>query len=357
MEKRDNYAKGVGLIIGAFAVIGFIFLIYYMGKESTTYRSSYSGYNVDDAVHLKVPQTGRIRLATAHLYGDEPVSEQQTGIIESHILKRLRGRLAPHPTIEHQKRASSFTHPAHIGDAIRPGNPIRIGPINKDYIMHKVGGDGRLKLAYNTREGYGDGEKDYPSPPMRGGGPPLIGAGPYPGKPLNVPVPRGSLKMTSEKYKFPFYYNSRPLHPYDYFRPYGPNQESMQNEVNYVDTPFYSRSGYSLIDTGSTDIPFIGSVSSYAPFPEVYTPWEKVGIVTSKEDSHRSDGEKTIMQLYRRAIAPLQDLFKYSVQDKNGFIIPLNVNFIEDGDLIDNIIGKGGPWKANIFVGDKYVWV
>ena len=199
MVKRYKYTKNIdsiiGIVIGALVVIGVIYLIYYMGRESVTNRSS---YNVDAASHLRIPDTGRIRLAMAHLYGDAPASQQQTEDVEKGILRRAG--YIPHPTIEHQKKASAFTHPAHIGDAIRPGNPIHIGPIGKDYIMHPEGGFDR-KLAYNVpKEGYN----------MGGGG---VGVGSYPGKPLNVPVPRGSLKMTSEKYKYPFYKSSRPVSP------------------------------------------------------------------------------------------------------------------------------------------------
>ena len=113
-----------------------------------------------------------------------------------------------------------------------------------------------------------------------------------------------------------------------FFRPYGPN-----------------------IPVG--DVPFIGSVNSYAPFPEVVTPWEKAGILTSHKDDQ-------ILNLYRRPIAPLQDLWEYQVQDKDGFVIKLvGVNYIDNGDIIQHVIGKNGlgPWKAHLFVENKYIWV
>ena len=54
-----------------------------------------------------------------------------------------------------------------------------------------------------------------------------------------------------------------------------------------------------------------------------------------------------LLNLYRRNIAPLQDLFKYTVQDKDGFIIPLKETYLEDGDTVPEVIGKevDGPWK------------
>jgi len=208
------------------------------------------------------------------------------------------------------------------------------------------------------------------------------GTGPYPGKALNVPAPRGSLKLTSEEYGFPFYQQYRPLKPYDFFKPYGPNQPKMQREVVYATTPTYAQQientdvgfgyaanptvppgglpkqlpvGYVPPYTGFGDVPFYSSVSSYAPFPEIDTPWEKVGLLTTEDPNNNA-----ILNLYRKPIAPLQDLFDYSVQDKNGFIIKLRgINFLEDGDVVPQVIGKEtlGPWKVANFVKDKYVWV
>ncbi len=231
-----------------------------------------------------------------------------------------------HPVLQYQREASYDTHPANYGDPIRPFFPIA-GP-NIDAYSYS-------NSPKNNAYAYGPGV-DRPAP----------------GQPLNVPVPQRSLKMSSEKYKYPFYYQKKPLSPYDYFRPYGPNQNEMQSEIIYADTPFYKRDPQTY--TGSGAIPFISSVSSYAPFPEVYTPWEKTGMVQTEDAK-----DESIMNLYRRPIAPLQDLFEYSVQDKDGFVIPLqNINFLEDGDTIKSIPGKEakGPWKVNIYVNNKWVW-
>ena len=104
-----------------------------------------------------------------------------------------------HPVLKYQREVSYDTIPASWGDPIRP--PSTAGPMG-GYAYQKSGGHA---YAYNNE------------------------TGPYVGKPLNVPAPRGALKLSSEYYKYPFYYQKRPLGPYDYFRPYGPNQPEMQN--------------------------------------------------------------------------------------------------------------------------------
>lgn len=237
-----------------------------------------------------------------------------------------------HPVLAYQRSASLDRHPASLGDPIRP--TIATGPTHNLY--HELGGHDK-KLAYPHLSTTG-----LMNSPSAGGG--------------VVPVPRGSLKMTNEHYKFPFYYQSKPLKPYDYFKPYGPNQPGMQNDIVYADTPFYARAdtAYSPPYTGTGSVPFIGSVSSYAPFAEVQTPWEKAGMLQTTDEQ-----DNTILNLYRRPIAPLQDLFEYTVQDKNGFIIPLKTTFLEDGDIVRSVQGKEskGSWRANIYVNNKYVWV
>lgn len=223
-----------------------------------------------------------------------------------------------HPVLEYQRIASYGTHPAVYGDPIRPPHQ-NIGP------LYRPG----FERAYNS---------EYEGPAV--------------GLPLNVPVPQDSLKLSSEEYRYPFYYQRKPLFPYDYFRPYGPNRRSMQSEIIVADTPFYRRRPYR--DPISETVPFIASVNSYAPFPEVRTAWEKTGMIQTVDPN-----DSTIMNLYRRPIAPLQDLFEYSVQDKDGFIIPLKgINYLENGDIIPSIQGKEalGSWKVNIYVNNKWVW-
>lgn len=103
---------------------------------------------------------------------------------------------------------------------------------------------------------------------------------------------------------------------------------------------------------------FVGSVDRTLspPFPEVATPWEKAGLLTTLNP--RDD---TLLNLFRRPIAPGQDLWEYAVQDKDGFIVPFQnrITYLEDGDIIDSVLGKEnkGRWRANIFSDNRYVWV
>ena len=249
--------------------------------------------------------------------------------VESSTPQR-QGYRRQHPVLEYQRKASLDTHPASYGDPIRPLG-IPAGP----------SGSGFYGAYDNAYSGF---QNNFAYDPRH--------QGPFPGKQLNVPVPQASLKMASEEYGYPFHYQQNPLAPYDYFKPYGPNQAGMQGGLEYADTPFYKRGGQPLQPGGQ--IPFISSVNSYAPFPEVSTPWEKTGMMQTVDPS-----DNTILNLYRRPIAPLQDLFEYAVQDKDGFILPLqNTNFLEDGDIVDSVPGKEskGRWKANIYVNNKWVW-
>ncbi len=181
----------------------------------------------------------------------------------------------------------------------------------------------------------------------------------------SVPVPMGALKQSSERYNRDMFRFSplargtvpsamggptlggspprttpsgfipdmnRPLSSGDYLRPYGPN-------IPVDETPFF------------------GSVNAYAPFPEITTPWEKAGILTSMRGEKSEKQE--ILNLFRRPIAPLQDLWEYQVQDKNGFVIKLEEKYLENADVVHHVIGKNGegPWKVHIFVQNKYIWV
>lgn len=164
------------------------------------------------------------------------------------------------------------------------------------------------------------------------------------------PVPAGALKESNEQYGYPFYQSEVPLKSYDYFSPYGFNDPGIQRDIFYADTPFYNNG---IVYPGYAPR-FFSSVDSFAPFPEVKSNWEKIGIIKTV-----SDMDDTIMNLYRRPIAPLQDLFEYSVQDKDGFVVPLKVNnILETGDIIESVIGKEskGKWKVEIFVNDKWIW-
>ena len=334
--ERNN---GIPLIIGIAIIIIIVGVIYNIGKSNgkKVHISPYGGSTVDQ---LKMTDAS-------------PRSLGRTG-------KQDGGDYSfrDHPVLDYQRHTSLDRHPANWGDPIRP-NLSPTGPRGRGQGQHNYYESGELASGSRYAYGYGPGIP-----------------GPIPGMPMNVPVPRGSLKKTNEGYSYPFYYQQKPLAPYDYFKPYGPNQDGMQNDIVVSDIPFYDRGDTvaatprnlgRLVDGPRGRPPmgqrrgpplpptrFFGSVDAYHPAPEINTAWEKIGMVQTVD---RDDN--TIMNLYRRSIAPLQDLFDYSVQDKDGFIIPLrHISLLEDGDIIKRIQGKEslGPWRANIYVGDKWVW-
>ncbi len=166
-------------------------------------------------------------------------------------------------------------------------------------------------------------------PPRYGGGYQSSNfVGPYPGREAGVPVPMGALKFYNEQYNR------------DQFKIPRPNGgPPLAGVYNGPPNPFY------------------GSVNAYSPFPEIESPWERAGILTSLET--KVNPSDRILTIFRRVIAPSNDLWEYQVQDKDGFIIKLRESYIEDGDTVKHIIGKEGlgPWRANIFIQNKYVWV
>jgi hypothetical protein len=252
-----------------------------------------------------------------------------------------------HPVLEYQRNYSSGLNPAIWGDPIRP---LNIGASPSPSNFRESGNGNFNSYAYRN------------------------GEGPIPGDLMGVPVKRENMKSTNEYHGAPFYnnhynqlgnnnnnnnhynqlgnnntpfdYKNNPIHSYDYFKPYQSNQNSIQSEINYADTPFYNKNN-------NNSIPFISSVDSFAPFPEVNSNWEKSGMIQTID---QSDNE--IMNIYRKAIAPLRDLFEYSVQDKNGFVVPLKETYLEDGDIINSVPGREGlgKWRYNDYVRYKYVY-
>jgi len=108
----------------------------------------------------------------------------------------------------------------------------------------------------------------------------------------------------------------------------------------------------SLKDPGLVGPGFVSSVDLDAPLREVTTSWVKVGLLISK------DPKPKIMNLWARPIAPSQDIYQYQVEDKDGFIIPLEkTGYLEEDDIVNHIPGKPGVWKVDLFQTSKYVWV
>lgn len=286
-----------------------------------------------------------------------------------------------HPVLDYQRRQSyktgAFT-PATPGDIFAPSDVA--GPI--DNFDPRGYGYSRGGEKYGSF-GYGGASVNDP----RG---------------MGVPVPNGALKFYNEMYNRDQFRMPNP----HFAPPSPPGIYSMPSSIGpvlppstalspsgfpisgypqypggvpgYPGVPYQNRPNMATVNpiTGAADFyrpygpnspadatPFFGSVNAYSPFPEITSPWEKAGILTSirpKVQGERSGSN--ILNLYRRPIAPLQDLWEYQVQDKDGFVIKLDTprgGYLEDGDIVHHIIGKEelGPWRANIFVQNKYVWV
>jgi len=188
--------------------------------------------------------------------------------------------------------------------------------------------------------------------------------GPAVGKPMHVPVPAGTLKDYNDRYRntvsggyaggnnlyppppsmsTPGYYTPPPVQPY--YPSYSPPAYP----------PTFTPTSRYLPDSPYPVAPsaWFGSVNPGAPFPPVAPAWQPAGLLTRE-----GQPESELLNLYRRPIAPLQEVWEYVAQDKNGFMINLAAQrYLNDGDLIHHVIGKGGPWRVHLSAGSKWVWV
>ncbi len=119
-------------------------------------------------------------------------------------------------------------------------------------------------------------------------------------------VPRQTLKYTSDKYRF--------------------------RAISSLDAELADNMGYQSVDT----------------------PWDNVGITSTVDKD-----DDTILSLDKRAIDPYREWYEYRVIDKNGIVIPLKATLIEDGDILDEIVGKEGKgaFKVHLFDQNKLVYI
>ena len=235
-----------------------------------------------------------------------------------------REPVPPHPVLEYQRNIDKGIHPANYKD------PIRILDVA-----------GPMSSGLYGRRPYGPNQ------------------GPILGKPQNIAVPMGSLKQTNERYNPDMFLSPgyRP-NPEGLSLPLGSDFPPVGRGVN-PSSDFYRPQGPNSPSTFGA-LPFYGNVDAYAPFQEINSPWEKAGLLVSAKGGCQGDScrgkDSELLNLFRRAIAPVQDVWEYMVQDRDGFIIKLeNRRFIENGDIVDHVIGKGGPYKAHMFVQNKYI--
>ena len=187
-----------------------------------------------------------------------------------------------------------------------------------------------------------------------------------------VPIPSGALKATNEDYHRDQYYANHAG------APFGGTSHSFGGASHY---PFVScncgcgapkpcknfrklpgmrgpsSDNYFTPYGNNSDfhnVPFISSVSAYSPYPAVESCWEKIGLLTSNLADSNPNSEKNLLNLYRRPIAPAQNLWEYQVQDASNFVIKLNEREIRNGDVI-TVPGKQGMWTAKLFIKDKWI--
>lgn len=174
--------------------------------------------------------------------------------------------------------------------------------------------------------------------------------GPFLGEPMGVPVQAGSLRETNEDFRGIPGWGS----------PYRREEERRSERLFSFPSGTRNNPGKFFRPFGKPDprrrTGFYGRASAFSPYPEVATKWEKVGLLTTTD----SNGKGVILNLFRRPIAPLHEVWEYRVEDRDGFFIELPMQKeLRDGDEIPTILGKGdlGPWKVSLFVKNKWIWV
>jgi hypothetical protein len=226
--------------------------------------------------------------------------------------KQVIGSAEVNPVLKYQADYDEGIHPAVYRD------PIRIPDV--------ATGPGGLYGGAGAR--YGENQRPYGIGGFGQGG----FLGPIPGRPMGVPVPQNAMRDTNERMNR---------------RMSGASNGYRNATLESFGSPF------GLINGPVPSTPFYGSVDAWAPFRPIGTDYEKVGILTSANGDH-------ILNLFRRPIAPVQELWEYAAEDKNGFFIRLNTTrYLEDGDLVHHVDGKAGmgPWTVHMYVTNKYIWV
>ena len=364
------------LILGILLVSGVVFILTKTGDDNARQQNhsppppSGDGYRPDRYFQAPPPYPRPTGL-TSH--GSSASTEGSTGALGTSMAPSGMDRQysnaslsvrAEHPVLAFQRSHDKGINPANYGDPIRVADvagpvdfyggttsfvdslslsrgsvPIPMGALKKTSERYNKDMFRFSNLARDTvgtalpREAYASADA-----PPRGGYQDIYGGNEGQAFPGSVGPPGEGMPYRNPSIPEPGSIYMIPSPSGDFFRPYAS-----------ADAP--PRGGYGP-NIPVANAPFFGSVNAYAPLPEIVTPWEKAGILTSAKGNE-------ILNLFRRAIAPVQDLWEYQVQDKNGFVIKLWERYIEDGDVVSHVIGKDGlgPWKAHVFVQNKYVWV
>ncbi|HSA76290.1 MAG TPA: hypothetical protein VLE02_01975 [Nitrosarchaeum sp.] len=175
----------------------------------------------------------------------------------------------------------------------------------------------------------------------------------------------------------PYEYGTKvPTKPYLYYptaysaQPFGP--KDTYNTINFRSAHGKNRVSFPYYTPGSRVPKYISSVDHTIPLNEINTEWYIAGILvkekgdsifgkifgdSGKNNIKLSNDKTKLMNLYIRIIAPGQNLYQYKAQDKDGFMIPIQSTYVEDGDIIKDIPGKPGKWIFHSYPRNKYVYI
>lgn len=382
-------SSAIALAFILFALV-FVFLIFPKGNDNTPRREIVNVVK-ENTVEPRGPS--ELIERSPEVIPDPRVSDWQTQVypprngISAQYSNPNVSFKNKHPVLSYQYALSKGINPANFGDPIRihnvgggaqglygePSVFVDSLTVSRGSIPISPGDEGD---SYSRRREAYSGDE-----------------GPYPGKPQNIPVPASAMKTSNEQFNpdmfrfsplavgtvgsaIPFGmvnstaappWSSPPSNKGSYHLPYSgalPQVTAPGSDFPPQTRPLYSADFFRPYgpNVPVANVPFFGSVNSYAPFPEVITPWEKSGILTSISTPEldlagRGGTSPQILNLYRRPIAPLQDLWEYQVQDKNGFVIKLHAKYLQNGDIVPHVTGKEGSWRVHDYVQNKYIWV
>lgn len=133
-----------------------------------------------------------------------------------------------------------------------------------------------------------------------------------------------------------------------------PRDDAMSANPKYavLSSPFYTPGEHTPVPS---QVQFFSSSSAYSPLPKFNPPQEKIGILVPTDPTLPG-----ILNLYRQPIAPAQDLYRYTVQTKDGFLIQLDyTGYLDSGDTVGMIPGLPNipKWTVKNYANTAYTLI